>query len=255
MSLLWSFICTTLGSYIKKNSELLQKCEIYASMTYRQAGDTDATSREKKSNSNTSQLETDPSKTVALQYIQLTRLMVNHFEMKSQALLSPSSTQYRNSLMTVVEVVPLVAGAAPVIVRGSVVGAVVSILGLLVESTSLGVLNERLGVQVGRLLAVENSAHLGDSRMLIDVAKPAIYVHYLDCEDVKSRRLEESFTIFLEHLKMIFFSQYTSTDRYFNCPFSKPHHHRRLVTMRFSMLFQWCSSCLNRLELPIFFYE
>ena len=48
-------------------------------MTYRQAGDTDATSREKKSNSNTSKVETDPSKTVALQYIQLTRLMVNHF--------------------------------------------------------------------------------------------------------------------------------------------------------------------------------
>ena len=63
------------------------------------------------------------------------------------------------SLMTVVEVVPLVAGAAPVIVRGGVVGAVVGVLRLLVQGASLGVLDERLGVQVGRLLAVQDSAH------------------------------------------------------------------------------------------------
>jgi hypothetical protein len=62
--------------------------------------------------------------------------------------------------MTVVEVVPLVAGAAPIVVRGGIVGAVVGVLRLLVESAGLGVLDERLGVQVGRLLAVENSAHL-----------------------------------------------------------------------------------------------
>ena len=62
--------------------------------------------------------------------------------------------------MTVVEVVPLVAGTAPVIVRSGVVGAVVGVLGLLVQGAGLGVLDERLGVQVGGLLTVEDSAHL-----------------------------------------------------------------------------------------------
>ena len=62
-------------------------------------------------------------------------------------------------LMTVVEVIPLVAGAAPVIVGSGVVGAVVGVLGLLVQSAGLGVLDESLGVQVGRLLAVEDGAH------------------------------------------------------------------------------------------------
>ena len=66
-------------------------------------------------------------------------------------------------LVTVVEVVPLVAGTAPVIVGCGVVGAVVGVLGLLVESAGLGVLDERLGVKVGCLLAVENSAHLHGS--------------------------------------------------------------------------------------------
>ena len=74
--------------------------------------------------------------------------------------------------MTVVEVVPLVASAAPVIVGGGIVGAVVGVLGLLVEGASLGVLNERLGVEVGSLLSVEDSAHLtrtvrrGDAHMI-----------------------------------------------------------------------------------------
>ena len=62
-------------------------------------------------------------------------------------------------LVTVVEVVPLVTGAAPIVVRSGVVGTVVGILGLLVEGAGLGVLDERLGVKVGCLLAVENSAH------------------------------------------------------------------------------------------------
>ena len=75
--------------------------------------------------------------------------------------------------MTVVEVVPLVAGAAPVIVRGSVVGAVVSVLRLLVEGAGLGVLDERLGVQVGRLLAVENSAHVSANKSSLD---PCLHV-------------------------------------------------------------------------------
>ena len=69
----------------------------------------------------------------------------------------PSATAH---LVTVVEVVPLVAGTAPVIVGSGVVGAVVGVLGLLVESAGLGVLDERLGVQVGGLLSVKNSAHL-----------------------------------------------------------------------------------------------
>ena len=68
-----------------------------------------------------------------------------------------TSTKY---LVAVVEVVPLVAGTAPVIVGGGVVGAVVSVLGLLVQGAGLGVLDERLGVKVGGLLSVQNSAHL-----------------------------------------------------------------------------------------------
>ena len=62
-------------------------------------------------------------------------------------------------LVAVVEVVPLVASAAPVIVGGGIVGTVVGVLRLLVESTGLGVLNERLGVEVGSLLSVEDGAH------------------------------------------------------------------------------------------------
>jgi len=62
--------------------------------------------------------------------------------------------------MTVVEVVPLVAGAAPIVIGRGVVSAVVGVLRLLVESASLGVLDERLGVEVSRLLAVKSGAHL-----------------------------------------------------------------------------------------------
>jgi len=62
--------------------------------------------------------------------------------------------------VTVVEVVPLVAGAAPIVIRRGIVGAVVGVLGLLVESAGLGVLDERLGVKVGCLLAVKSGAHL-----------------------------------------------------------------------------------------------
>ena len=62
--------------------------------------------------------------------------------------------------MAVVEVIPLVAGAAPIIVGGGIVGAVVGVLGLLVQGASLGVLDERLGVKVGSLLAVQDGAHL-----------------------------------------------------------------------------------------------
>ena len=62
--------------------------------------------------------------------------------------------------MTVVEVVPLVAGTAPIVVGRGVVGAVVGVLRLLVEGTGLGVLDERLGVKVGGLLSVKNSAHV-----------------------------------------------------------------------------------------------
>jgi hypothetical protein len=65
--------------------------------------------------------------------------------------------------VAVVEVVPLVAGAAPVIVRGGVVGAVVGVLGLLVQGAGLGVLDERLGVEVGGLLSVEDGAHLREA--------------------------------------------------------------------------------------------
>ena len=48
-------------------------------------------------------------------------------------------------------------GAAPVVVRGGVVGAVAGVLGLLVQGAGLGVLDERLGVEVGGLLSVVDS--------------------------------------------------------------------------------------------------
>jgi hypothetical protein len=79
----------------------------------------------------------------------------------SPATASDAHTAQR--LVAVVEVVPLVAGAAPVIVRGGVVGAVVGVLGLLVQGAGLGVLDERLGVEVGGLLSVEDGAHLRGS--------------------------------------------------------------------------------------------
>jgi hypothetical protein len=70
----------------------------------------------------------------------------------------------------VVEVVPLVASAAPVIVGGGIVGAVVGVLGLLVEGAGLGVLDERLGVEVGSLLSVEDGTHLHSEGMSEGVA-------------------------------------------------------------------------------------
>ena len=81
--------------------------------------------------------------------------------------------------MTVVEVVPLVAGTAPVIVRCGVVGAVVGVLRLLVQSTGLGVLNESLGVQVGRLLAVEDGAHLKTSPSPISLRQLQSILKYI----------------------------------------------------------------------------
>jgi len=87
--------------------------------------------------------------------------------------LSIKNSSATGNLVTVVEVVPLVAGTAPVIVRGGVVGAVVGVLGLLVQGAGLGVLDERLGVQVGGLLSVENSAHLqGQSKRNTSAAAP-----------------------------------------------------------------------------------
>ena len=70
--------------------------------------------------------------------------------------------------MTVVEVIPLVASAAPIVVGRGIVSAVVGVLRLLVEGASLGVLDERLRVQVGRLLAVENSAHVSANKRSLD---------------------------------------------------------------------------------------
>jgi len=77
--------------------------------------------------------------------------------------------------MTVVEVVPLVAGAAPIVIGRGVVGAVVGVLRLLVESASLGVLDERLGVEVSRLLAVKSSTHL---RKAFSVRRESVNVKY-----------------------------------------------------------------------------
>ena len=75
-----------------------------------------------------------------------------------QKLRVPNGLLSTTSLMTVVEAVPAGAGTAPVIVRCGVVGAEVGVLRLLVQSTSLDALNESLGVQIGRLLAVEDGA-------------------------------------------------------------------------------------------------
>merc|ERR1719183_1443606 len=60
-----------------------------------------------------------------------------------------------------VEVVPLVAGAAPVVVRSPVVGLVVGVLGLLVVEAGGLLVVTSLGVKGRSLLAVEGVEHFG----------------------------------------------------------------------------------------------
>jgi hypothetical protein len=76
--------------------------------------------------------------------------------------LSVLSTAVRelSCLRAVVEVVPVVAGAHPVVVGGGVVGLVVGVGRGVVELAGLGVLAGGLGVQGGGGLTVESLEHL-----------------------------------------------------------------------------------------------
>jgi len=65
-----------------------------------------------------------------------------------------------NDLRAVVEVVPVVAGAHPVVVGGGVVGLVVGVSRGVVELAGLGVLAGGLGVEGGGGLTVEDGEHL-----------------------------------------------------------------------------------------------
>jgi hypothetical protein len=64
------------------------------------------------------------------------------------------------SLRAVVEVVPMVAGADPVVVGGGVVGLVVGVSRRVVQLASLGVLAGGLGVESSSGLAVQGLEHL-----------------------------------------------------------------------------------------------
>ena len=65
-----------------------------------------------------------------------------------------------NNLRAVVEVVPVVAGAHPVVVGGGVVGLVVGVRRRVVELAGLGVLAGGLGVEGSSGLTVESLEHL-----------------------------------------------------------------------------------------------
>ena len=69
-----------------------------------------------------------------------------------------------NNLRAVVEVVPVVAGAHPVVVGGGVVGLVVGVRRRVVELAGLGVLASGLGVEGSSGLTVESLEHLQDTQ-------------------------------------------------------------------------------------------
>merc|ERR1719217_1657918 len=69
-----------------------------------------------------------------------------------------------HNLRAVVEVVPVVAGAHPVVVGGGVVGLVVGVGRRVVELAGLGVLAGGLGVEGGGGLTVEGGEHLHTER-------------------------------------------------------------------------------------------
>ena len=63
-------------------------------------------------------------------------------------------------LRAVVEVIPMVASADPVVIGGGIVGLVVGVSGGVVQLAGLGVLASGLGVQGGGGLTVEGLEHL-----------------------------------------------------------------------------------------------
>ncbi len=65
-----------------------------------------------------------------------------------------------NNLRAVVEVIPMVASADPVVIGGGIVGLVVGVSGRVVQLAGLGVLASGLGVQGGSGLTVERLEHL-----------------------------------------------------------------------------------------------
>ena len=72
-------------------------------------------------------------------------------------------------LRAVVEVIPMVAGADPVIISGGIVGLVVGISRRVVQLTGLGVLPSSLSVESSSGLAVKSLEHLQRSRRNMSV--------------------------------------------------------------------------------------
>jgi hypothetical protein len=65
-----------------------------------------------------------------------------------------------NNLRAVVEVVPMVAGANPIVIGGGIVGLVVGVSRRVVQLAGLGVLAGGLGVESSSGLTVESLEHL-----------------------------------------------------------------------------------------------
>jgi hypothetical protein len=75
------------------------------------------------------------------------------------------TTNTANNLRAVVEVVPMVAGANPVVIGGGIVGLVVGVSRRVVQLASLGVLAGGLGVESSSGLTVESLEHFCWMRM------------------------------------------------------------------------------------------
>ena len=74
---------------------------------------------------------------------------------------------YKNNLRAVVEVIPMVASADPVVIGGGIVGLVVGVSGGVVQLAGLGVLASGLGVQSSSGLTVKSLEHFLMSKRIL----------------------------------------------------------------------------------------
>jgi hypothetical protein len=95
--------------------------------------------------------------------------------------LTTSRRSLLNDLRAVVEVVPVVAGAHPVVVGGGVVGLVVGVGRGVVELAGLGVLAGSLGVEGGGGLTVEDGEHLRIHKHRASAPRPSQREGSLTC--------------------------------------------------------------------------
>ena len=102
---------------------------------------------------------------IASHYYEVYALMIFRAGNPISSILLRSTTYFKNllvndNLRAVVEVVPMVASANPVIVGGGVVGLVVGVSRRVVQLASLGVLAGGLGIESSSGLAVQGLEHL-----------------------------------------------------------------------------------------------